>query len=330
MRYRLYGGMGSPYSMKMRAILRYRRLPHDWVVLDRARRSEVQPEGPAIIPILEFPDGERRVDSTPLALELEARHSERRIVPSDPAVAFLCHLLEDFGDEWCTKMMFHYRWFREIDQIYASRQIVADNTIGLEGEALERAAETIRERQVSRMPLVGCTAENAPVIEASFRRVLDALSLTAMRDRYLFGTRPSLADFAIFGQFKTLCDDHTPHLIVRSEYPRVYDWVRRLDDASGIDGQWGEPSPAARALLTICGDSYLPFLAANARAVEADEASFSVEIDGRRFSQGVFRYQLKCYRTLRHRFAALDSGDQARVTEWLAPTAILTYLTGED
>jgi hypothetical protein len=46
-----------------------------------------------------------------------------------------------------------------------------------------------------------------------------------------------LADFGLFGQLKALSSDHTPMLIMRERTPSVYDWVRRLDDASGIDGE---------------------------------------------------------------------------------------------
>ena len=106
-RYELYGGGGSPYSMKMRAILRYRRLPFDWYQITPTMRRTLIHDGPPVIPILRLPeDGSLHVDSTPLAYLLEERHTERSLIPDDPAMAFVSDLIEDMADEWCTKMMF--------------------------------------------------------------------------------------------------------------------------------------------------------------------------------------------------------------------------------
>ena len=88
-RYQLYGGGGSPYSQKMRAILHYRRLPFDWIQITPAIRAEIKHEGPPVIPILRLPeDGSLHVDSTPLAMMLEDRHAEHvqpRILEIKPA-----------------------------------------------------------------------------------------------------------------------------------------------------------------------------------------------------------------------------------------------------
>ena len=313
--------------MKMRAILRYRRLPFDWYQITPAMRQMLKHDGPPVIPILQLPeDSSLHVDSTPLAYMLEERHEERAIVPDDPRLASISDLIEDMGDEWCTKMMFHYRWFREIDQAYSSRQIISDNTPGARGEELDRLAAAIRDRQVSRMPLVGCTEQNAPMIEQSYVELLDILDSFVTRDEFLLGTRPSLGDFGLFGQLKVLASDHTPMLIMRERTPSVYDWVRRLDDASGIEGKWhtfDELRPEVSEILRFAARWYLPFLAANARAIADGDAEVRVTLDGKQWAQAPFKYQAKCYDRLRKRLIEVDSEE---LRDLLAGTDCLEFL----
>ena len=326
-RYQLYGGGGSPYSQKMRAILHYRRLPFDWIQITPAIRAQIKHDGPPVIPVLRLPDdGSLHVDSTPLAMMLEDRHSERSIQPTDPAMAYLSFLFEDMADEWVTKMMFHYRWDLEIDQEYSSRQIISDNTPGLRGEALASAARAIRDRQVSRMPLVGCTPQNKPIIEQSFHELLAILDGFATRDEYLFGTRPSLADFGLFGQLKTLASDHTPMMIMRATVPSVYDWVRRLEDSSGIEGEWhgiADLRPAVDDMLRFCATYYLPFLQANAQAHANAEDDVAVSLAGQPYAQPTFTYQVKCYSRLK---TLLASTNAPGLRELLADAGCLSFL----
>ena len=57
-------------------------------------------------------------------------------------------------------------------------------------------------------------------------------------------------------------------LIMRSKVPSVYDWVRRLEDSSGIEGKWhsfAEMRPAVLDMLRFCATYYLPFLGQSAR-----------------------------------------------------------------
>ena len=317
--YRLYGALGSPYSMKIRALLRYRRLPHLWIDGGAAREALAQVRAP-VIPVLQYPDGHFDNDSTPLVYDLEARHSERSVVPDDPAQAFIAHLLEDFADEWLTKAMFGYRWLEQVDQVQMSRWLAFDN---LKGGGLEKSqafAAAFRERQVGRMALVGCTAENFPLIETSTRAVLAALEAHVTSSHCLFGTRPSLAEFGIYGQLSQLGTDPTPQTMMRADYPYTYRWLAHIDDMSGVEGEWEAGfAPVVTELVRISGEVYVPFLAANARAAEAGQATFRMEAMGLPYEQSVFKYQVKCLRELAARHRALEGPARDAVDALVGP-----------
>lgn len=331
--YKLYGGLGSPYSMKMRAVLRYRRLPHQWIAANNPQIMAplfAQVKAP-VIPVLEFPDGIVMNDSTPLVLELERRHpGVRSIVPDDAGQAFLAALLEDFADEWGTKAMFHYRWDRERDQRQMSQWLAFDRLKGRGREAIQAAADLFRARQVGRMALVGCTPQNAPLIEATAQRVYALLDCMAAEDLYLFGSRPSLADFAWFGQLSQLAVDPTPHDLMRETAPLLMRWLVNIDDASGIEGEWRDPAlaptSATAGLLKLAGEVYLPFLQANAQAIKDGRETFETELMGHPYSQGVFRYQAKCLAELRAAYARLSVEARRRVDPILDAAGALAAL----
>jgi glutathione S-transferase len=329
--YRLIGFNPSPYSIKMRAVLRYRRLPFIWDNRTEARAVAQQHGLPPVVPVLAMPDGTFMNDSTPLIHELERRHpGERSIVPPDPAQGFLAALIEDMADEWITKCMFHYRWYYAPDRIFGTHWVTSERAPGKITAKTAEAAKAFHDRQVGRMALVGCTETTKPVIEQSYARVLAALEAAVQTQEYLFGTRPSLADFGLFGQLQILATDPTSAAIMRRDAPHLHTWLMRLDDASGVEGEWqpagAAPSPAVIDLLRLAGETYLPFLRANAEAIEEGRDTLHVRLLGHEFSQAPFKYQAKCYRALRSAYAALDPGARARLQGVLEQTGCLAYL----
>jgi hypothetical protein len=146
--------------------------------------------------------------------------------------------------------------------------------------------------------------------------------------RFLFGGRISLADLAFYGQLKVMSYDPTPMAWMRAETPYLYRWLDHADDASGIDGDWlgaddALASPAPAALLAQAGDTYLPFLTANAAAITAGEETFSLVLEGGLYSQGVFRYQAKCLETLKAQWAGLGPQVRSRLAALIGPGSAL-------
>jgi glutathione S-transferase len=330
-RYRLIGSTASPYAIKLRALMRYRRIPFDWVIMTKALRKQIEHLRPNLIPVLQYPDGAYRGESTTLAYDLETRHPERSVIPDDKSVAFVCDLLEDLADEWAVKPLFLYRWWGPEDQAYVSRWAGEEWSVSEAATGSAQEIEQFRQRQISRMSILGATAENRPLLEESYRRILAAFEPHIGMASYLFGSRPSLADFAWFGQLSEMATDPTPMRIMREKAPFTDHWVRRLDDASGVDGQWYPREQAlggfAEALLRIAGEIYLPFLVANFDAFAKGLERLEINVWGLPYALSPFKYQVRCLDQLRDKFAALTVQDRTALRPVLERTGCWSHLS---
>ncbi len=330
-RYTLIGSTASPYAIKLRALMRYRRIPFDWVIMTKAWRRATAHLRPILIPVLRYPDGTFRGETTTLAYDLEARHAERSVIPDDTALAFVCDLLEDLADEWAVKPLFLYRWWDPEDQAYVSRWAAEEWSTSEAETGSVAEIDEFRQRQISRMPILGAVEENKPLLEESYLRILAAFEPHVGMTQYLFGSRPSLADFAWFGQLSEMATDPTPMRIMREKAPFTDHWVRRLDDASGVEGEWHPRERAlggwVEALLRIAGELYLPFLVANAEALRRGRDKLRMEVWGLPYVLTPFKYQVKCLELLRGRFTALSEADQAALKPVLERTGCWEPLT---
>jgi glutathione S-transferase len=325
---RIVGAPGSPYSRKLRAVLRYRRIPHAWLQAgSRGARELPRPRVP-LLPQLVYPGAtEALTDSSPLIRRLEREHAGRSVIPDDPALAFLDALLEDYADEWLTKPMFHYRWAHRADAAQAAAVLPRWRRVDDAEENALAAAKLFAERQIGRLWVVGSNATTAAVIEESYRRLLRLLDARLCEAPFVFGERPSAADFGLYGQLTQLAGfDPTPRAEALALAPRVLAWVDVVEDLSGLeprDGEWisrDAVTPALRALFGEVGRVYVPFLLANSAALAAREERVECTIDGQPWVQQPFPYQGKCLQWLREGHGALAASDGAAVDRVLAGT----------
>jgi glutathione S-transferase len=328
----LSGVPGSPYTRKMLAVLRYRRIPYRLILASHGAEGLPQPKV-SLLPTFYFPDASGQMqavtDSTPIIRRLEGMFQGRSARPSNPALALIDAILEDYGDEWLTKAMFHYRWHYEADIARAAAILPAWRMSQTSDAQLKAAGETISGRQIPRLRYVGSNEKTWDLIEASYVRYLAAMEAHLREHRFLLGARPGCGDFGVFGQLTQLaCFDPTPMALTLEKAPRVYAWTTGMEDQTGLepkDSDWFDPAnlPATvKALLAEVGRVYAPLLLANAQAVQSGAAEVQVEIDGKPWVQQPFPYQAKCLMWLREEYAALDAANRATADAALAGTGL--------
>jgi len=340
---KLAGGPGSPYTHKMVALLRYRRIPYavNWnIPAAVCEAMGVEKPKPIFEPTFFFEEeGATKAvcDSTPIIRRLENDYAGRSVLPSDPALAFIDYLIEDFADEWCTKYMFHYRWHEAVDADNAGTLLplmVMDISMSKDEHA--KTKDFVESRQTGRLYVVGSNETTAPIIDASYRRFLTAMENHLASQPFILGHRPGAGDFALYGQLSQLVGfDPTSRAIAHEVSPRTVAWVELMRDQSGLEPEeqdWvsvADQPKSLRDLLKEIGRMYAPAQLANLRAVESGDKTWNAEIDGALWAQQTFPYQVKCLQWTNEHYRNLSEVDRASIDTLLEGTGVNSMLSAD-
>ena len=186
----------SPFCMKVRAILQYKKVAFQ-SVNPLAAFGELRRRGKTgKVPAIDL-DGGMIADSTDIAYALEERFPKPSILPASEYQRGLCHVLEDWADESLYFLGLYYRWF---DQ--DGRKPIA----GVFGRSLRgRLAYAFYLRRVlSQLRGQGMLRKSREHVSSDLGRQLDAVESLVQPADYLLGDVPYLCDFALWGQLAYL------------------------------------------------------------------------------------------------------------------------------
>jgi glutathione S-transferase len=306
--YRIFGAEMSPYSVKVRSYFRYKAIPHQWILRNAESQAEYSRFAKLpIIPLVVTPQGGGIQDSTPIIDEMEKLFPEPSVHP-EGAAGFISALIEEFGDEWGNKWMFHYRWSREVDQLCSAGRIARMRAPKASEAEHDAFATQVRTRMVERVWFVGSNEATAPQIETGFRDMLDLLDRHLADRPYLFGGRPAYGDFGLWGQLYELWTDPTAGALIEGGAPHVLDWVHRMlwPRAEGPFEAWPSLEPTLLPILkSQVGEKFLPWTLANEKALADGKEEFSVKLGDEVWTQKPQKYHARALAMLRAKYAAV-------------------------
>lgn len=313
--YVLFGNALSLFSQKLHAALRFQGAPFEFRAIHfngTAAAEVAQRAGTHQLPVLRTPENWMLGDTTPIIDMLDGRFPFRRLVPEGP-LGLLVHLIDEYFDEWVSRVMAHYRWH------YADSAVVA--------APLLAGADPEMQRTFAGWGLRACRATGTETraqqaaAEAEYRRLLVAMEAQLGETRYLLGDRPTLVDCAVLGGLLAhTWHDPDPRRVVAG-FPRVVSWVEDgawTWDGAGTLAPFPDSTAFARHVLADMPATWGRFIRANHAALCAGTKVFEIAVDGQTASFLARSYPEQSRRMIVDRIAGrLADADRAAGWDWL-------------
>ena len=310
--FKLMGLLPSPYTMKVDAFLKFKDIPFEWMTRSIKNEALFQKHAKVqLIPLLFFPNGDTMQDSTHILERLDTEHPEPGIHPKDKTLWFLSCLFEEFGDEWCNKLMFFQRWFYEADAKNTGDRLTAERLEGKWYAPFIKGiyAKAMVKRMIPRLSYSGGNEVNIPQLKASFESLSGMLDVHFAARPYLLGGRPCFGDFGLWCNLYQAWTDPTAHAFLEANCPNLVAYIKRMQNPT-VEGEFEKLSSLKKTLTPILaqevGARFLPWMEANHQAYAAGEDQTSLMMNGSEFTQKTFKYQAKTLDELRRKYSTVS------------------------
>eukprot|EP01060_Flectonema_neradi_P040585 TRINITY_DN9312_c1_g1_i1.p1 TRINITY_DN9312_c1_g1~~TRINITY_DN9312_c1_g1_i1.p1 ORF type:complete len:446 (+),score=82.74 TRINITY_DN9312_c1_g1_i1:113-1339(+) len=227
----LIGNINSYFSAKVRSYLNWRGLNFEEVHPDNDmyRNYIMKVVGVAQIPVLVDQERGENVFDTSLIIDYCEKHyaGKRSVHPDGKKQMYLGFLLEAFADEWMKLPAMHYRWSfpEQLPFLINDWMALLTPTASEPSDVIKKSMSGLK----GVLPVIGVTPSTIPSIEKTYLSLLSSLSDHFTKHDFLFGSMPTLADFSFAGpMYAHLYRDPIPGKIMKTDYPRVAQWLERL------------------------------------------------------------------------------------------------------
>ncbi|MGE0373436.1 MAG: glutathione S-transferase family protein [Gammaproteobacteria bacterium] len=318
MKYVLYGDDLSLFTRKLDCACRF-------LGIDVERRPKTpnnaslieQRAGTHQVPVLHTPENWMLADTTPIIALLDSRHPSRALFPPGWQGAIV-HVLEEFFDEWVSRVMVHFRWHYPASAAFAAERMsdgdpVVANRLMDWGRRACRATGTEFPAQQQ-------------AAEAEYLALMKAADQQLRTTPFLLGARPTALDCCVLGGLRahTLMDpDPRPRL---APLTTLLAWNAERADQLLPDPTSAPPieiTPFGHQVLTMMATTYRPFILANAAARKAGDKLFAAESYGESVTYLSRPYPEASRRMVSDRIAALDATSRATCRTLLGDYGIL-------
>lgn len=220
---RLVSWAPSPRGRLLLAMLEFKRLAFR-LAADPAATPCPDHHGPEVAAGL-LVDGRLLCSLSELAWALERLAPQRPLLPQAPAMRALCLALAEWADDSLQPLTLYYQWLDPAGERQRGRDFSSSDA----GQrALSRRRRQVRAYLVAR----GLSGRPEAQVRAELQRQLHTVDALLHGRRHLFGSAPTLADFAVASQLAALAAAPGSTGCV-AERPTLADYLERCWSPAG-------------------------------------------------------------------------------------------------